>query len=87
MAADPTYPLYPIANILAAALLLLVFLTSAIRRSWNLGLAFLCFWLFFEALADGVNGIVWANDADVRLSVYCDIGECAAAALRRRALS
>lgn len=75
MAADPTYPLYPAANILAATLLLLVLLTSAIRRSWNLGLAFLCFWLFFEALADGVNGIVWSDNADAKLYVYCDIGQ------------
>ncbi|VDB95524.1 unnamed protein product [Peniophora sp. CBMAI 1063] len=73
-AADPTYPLYPIACILAAAMLPLVLLTSFIRQSWNLGVAFLCFWLFFEVLTDGIDAIVWSNNADIKFLVYCDIG-------------
>ncbi|KZV70306.1 hypothetical protein PENSPDRAFT_685563 [Peniophora sp. CONT] len=73
MAADPTYPLSPIANIIAAALLSLVLLSSAVRRSWNLGLAILCFWLFLEALTNGIGGIIWANNAEIKLHVYCDI--------------
>ncbi|KZV66404.1 STE3-domain-containing protein [Peniophora sp. CONT] len=72
-AVDPTYPLYPIASILAASMLLLVFSTNLIRQSWNLGLAFLCFWLFLENLADGINAIIWADNADIKLYVYCDI--------------
>ncbi|VDB95531.1 unnamed protein product [Peniophora sp. CBMAI 1063] len=72
-AADPTYPLYPIACFLAAAMLLLVLLTSFIRQTWNLGVAFLCFWLFFENLAGGVNAIIWSDNADIKLYVYCDI--------------
>ena len=74
-AADPTYPLYPIASLLAAAMLALVLLTSFIRRSWNLGVAFLCFWLFWENLAFGVDAIIWSDNADVKLYVYCDIGK------------
>ncbi|KZV74000.1 STE3-domain-containing protein [Peniophora sp. CONT] len=70
---NPTYPLYPIACVLSATMLLLVLLTSFIRQSWNLGVAFLCFWLFFENLTSGVNGIIWADNADIRLYVYCDI--------------
>lgn len=73
-AVDPSYPLYPIACILSAAMLLLVLLTSFIRQSWNLGVAFLCFWLFFENLNSGINAIVWSGNADIRLYVYCDIG-------------
>ncbi|VDB95517.1 unnamed protein product [Peniophora sp. CBMAI 1063] len=72
-AADPTYPLYPIACILASAMLLLVLLTSFVRQSWNLGVAFLCFWLFFEVLTAGIDAIVWADNADIKLYVYCDI--------------
>ncbi|KZV65946.1 hypothetical protein PENSPDRAFT_689378 [Peniophora sp. CONT] len=73
-AADPTYPLYPIACILAAAMLLLVLLTSFIRQSWNLGVASLCFWLFFANLTSGgINAIIWADNADIKLYVYCDI--------------
>ncbi|KZV65945.1 STE3-domain-containing protein [Peniophora sp. CONT] len=72
-AVDPSYPLYPIACILSAAMLLLVLLTSFIRQSWNLGVAFLCFWLFFENSSSGINAIVWSDNADIRLYVYCDI--------------
>ena len=74
-AVDPTYPLYPIANFLASVMLLLVLLTSFVRQSWNLGVAFLCFWLFFECLTDGVNAIIWSDNADVKLYIYCDIGQ------------
>lgn len=73
-AADPTYPLYPIASIIAAILLLVVFLSSFVRQSWNLGVAFLCFWLFFEDLTGGINAIIWSDNADIKLNVYCDIG-------------
>ncbi|VDB87017.1 unnamed protein product [Peniophora sp. CBMAI 1063] len=72
-AVDPTYPLYPVACFVSSAMLLLVLATSFIRQSWNLGVAFLCFWLFFENLAGGVNTIIWSDNADVKLYVYCDI--------------
>ncbi|VDB92186.1 unnamed protein product [Peniophora sp. CBMAI 1063] len=72
-ATDPSYPLYLIACLLASAMLLLVLLTSFIRQSWNLGVVFLCFWLFWENLADGIGSIVWADNADIKLYIYCDI--------------
>ena len=74
-AADPTYPLYPVSCILSAMMLLLVLLTSFVRQSWNLGVAFLCFWVFLENLTSGVNAVVWSDNADVKLYVYCDIGQ------------
>ena len=73
-AVDPTYPLYPIACIFAASLLFLVFLDSIARQKWNLGISFLCLWLFFENLINGVDAIVWSDNAEVRLDIYCDIG-------------
>lgn len=73
-AADPTYPLYPAASLLSAALLLLVLLTGFIRQSWNLGVACLCFWLFFENLTGAINAIIWADNSDVKLYVYCNVG-------------
>ena len=73
--ADPTYPLYPISCILSAIMLLLVLLTGFVRRSWNLGVAFLCFWLFIENLTTGANAIIWSDNADIKLYVYCDIGK------------
>ncbi|KZV59956.1 STE3-domain-containing protein [Peniophora sp. CONT] len=72
-AADPTYPLYPIACILASAMLLLVLMTSFVRQSWNLGVTFLCFWLFFELVTAAVCAIIWSDNADIKLYVYCDI--------------
>ncbi|KZV65950.1 fungal pheromone STE3G-protein-coupled receptor [Peniophora sp. CONT] len=54
-------------------MLLLVLLTSFIRQSWNLGVAFLCFWLFLENLTNGIDAIIWADNAEIKLYVYCDI--------------
>ena len=73
-AVDPTYPLYPVVCTLAATLLIFVLLTSFIRQNCNLGVAFLCFWLILENLALGVDAVLWSDNADVRLHVYCDIG-------------
>ncbi|KZV63980.1 fungal pheromone STE3G-protein-coupled receptor [Peniophora sp. CONT] len=54
-------------------MLLLVLLNSFIRKSWNLGVAFLCFWLLFENLTHGINAIIWADNVELKLFVYCDI--------------
>ncbi|KZV72160.1 fungal pheromone STE3G-protein-coupled receptor, partial [Peniophora sp. CONT] len=72
-AADPTYPLYTIAGILAAVMLLLVLLTNLVRQSWNLGVTFLCFWLCLENLTEAASTIIWSDNADVKHNVYCDI--------------
>ena len=73
-AVDPTYPLYPIACILATICVFLVLLTSFVRQNWNLGVAFLCFWLLLENLAGAINTIAWSDNGDIKLYVYCDIG-------------
>ncbi|VDB95830.1 unnamed protein product [Peniophora sp. CBMAI 1063] len=72
-AADPTYPLYPIALILSSVMLFLVLTTSFIRQKWNLGITFLCFSLLLECSTEAVNAIVWSDNADLKLYVYCDI--------------
>lgn len=74
-AVEPTYPLFPVACFVAAAMLLLVLWTSFIRQSWNLGVAFLCIWLFLETLAEGIEAVIWSDNADIKLYVFCDIGE------------
>ncbi|KZV65152.1 hypothetical protein PENSPDRAFT_756748 [Peniophora sp. CONT] len=74
-AVDPSYPLYPIACVLASTMLILVLTTSFVRQSWNLGVAFLCFWLFVENLLLAVSAVVWSDNADIKLYVYCDIGD------------
>ncbi|KZV65155.1 STE3-domain-containing protein [Peniophora sp. CONT] len=72
-AADPTYPLYPIACILASVMLFLVLATSFIRRSWNLGVLFLCIWVLSENITNAVSAIIWSDNADLKAYVYCDI--------------
>ena len=71
---DPSFPLYPVACVFAATGLFLVLLTSFIRSRWNLGVSFLCFWLFLENLTFAVNSIVWADNGDIKHHVYCDLG-------------
>ncbi|VDB91222.1 unnamed protein product [Peniophora sp. CBMAI 1063] len=72
-AVDPTYPLYPIACIVSSAMLLLVLLTNFVRQGWNLGVTFLCFWLCVENLSNGIDAVIWSDNADIKLFVYCDI--------------
>jgi len=71
---DPSYPLYPIASILCSAALALILCTNFIRRSWNTGLSLLCIYLCVENLFSGVSAILWADNWDVKIPVYCDIG-------------
>ncbi|KAI0031555.1 GPCR fungal pheromone mating factor, partial [Vararia minispora EC-137] len=71
--ADPTYPFLPVSSIVGAALLLLVLTVNFVRQSYNLGVSFLCFWLFWELSATGINTILWSDNADLKLYVYCDI--------------
>ncbi|VDB91254.1 unnamed protein product [Peniophora sp. CBMAI 1063] len=72
-AADPSYPLLPIALILAAVMLLLVLLLASIRQQWNFGVAILCFWLFLQNATAAANTIIWSDNVDIKLEVYCDI--------------
>ncbi|KZV63989.1 STE3-domain-containing protein [Peniophora sp. CONT] len=73
VAVDPSYPFYPVAAASAAAMVLLVLLTSFARQSWNLGITILCFWLFWENATSAVNAIVWSDNAEDHLEVYCNI--------------
>ncbi|VDC05613.1 unnamed protein product [Peniophora sp. CBMAI 1063] len=73
-AADPTYPLYPVVCFISTTMLCLVLLTSFARRNMNLGVCFLCFWLLIENLFLGSKAIIWADNADIKLYVFCDIG-------------
>jgi hypothetical protein len=86
MATDPTYPLFPVCCIVCSALILLLLTTSLVRQPWNLGVFFRCVWLFLELLTYGVDTVIWSNNADIKLYVYCDIGEfdCPHSALPNR---
>lgn len=71
---DPTYPLLPVAYIVSATLLLFVLVTSAIRQAWNLGVCVLSVLLCLLNFAQGVNAIIWSDNANIHVFVWCDIG-------------
>ncbi|KAI0036394.1 pheromone A receptor-domain-containing protein [Vararia minispora EC-137] len=73
MAADPIFPLYTVFSLLGSVLVLLVLTTNFVHQSWNIGVSFLCFWLFCELLTAGINTIIWRDNADLKFYVYCDI--------------
>lgn len=77
-AKNRVYPALPIACAIGAGLDFLVLLTSLVRRNWNLGVAFLCFWNFLELLFDAFVFAIWWDNGDIKLLVFCDIGMCAA---------
>ena len=72
---DPTYPLLPLANFLAATLTLLTFITTQLRDPWNLGISTLSAWVFINTLFTGIQTIIWRDDSDTSLAPgLCDIG-------------
>lgn len=71
---DPTYPLVPIANFLACFLVLLP-LTTSIRRSWNIGVIAYASWVAIEAFYTAINCIVWKDNSRIVVPVWCDISK------------
>ena len=76
-AADPSFPLLPVANMLCAACLFLLLLVNILRRShaFNVAVNLLSFCLFWETLFNGIGMIVWADNATLKAYAFCDIGK------------
>ena len=70
---DPTFPLFPIAAILGTTMMFLVLLSSFVRQKWNLGVAFLCFWLMVDLAVGSAGLIIWSDNGIVKDYVFCDI--------------
>ncbi|KAI0316927.1 pheromone A receptor-domain-containing protein [Amylostereum chailletii] len=70
---DPTYPLVPILNIVSACLVLFSLLNRSIHHHWNIGVGLLGAWVFVEDLIGGIDSIVWADNADDKSPIWCDI--------------
>ncbi|VDB88611.1 unnamed protein product [Peniophora sp. CBMAI 1063] len=68
----PGYPVVPIFAFLSSTLLLLVLITSAVRRSWNFGLTVLCVCVFVENFCGAIETVVWKDNADIKLYAFCD---------------
>lgn len=69
---DPAYPLVPTANLIACALVVFP-LFHMVNRSWNTGVFILALWLLLINLTNGINTIIWSNDAKDKAPVWCDI--------------
>ncbi|KAI0316297.1 pheromone A receptor-domain-containing protein [Amylostereum chailletii] len=70
---DPTYPLVPVVNLIAASLMLLTILITSLRQHWNTGVFMLCLWLSIWSLDQSVDTVVWSDNADNKAPVWCDI--------------
>ncbi|KAI0309359.1 GPCR fungal pheromone mating factor [Amylostereum chailletii] len=70
---DPTYPLAPVVNILAAFLVLLSLLSRSMIQAWNAGIVLLGCWLFAYAMVIGVDTVIWADNANNSAPIWCDI--------------
>ncbi|KAI0729139.1 putative fungal pheromoneG-protein-coupled receptor [Fomitopsis betulina] len=71
MAADPTYPLYPILTFLGFTLALIPLPWH--MQSWNSGTCYYMIWTALGCLNEFVNSIVWANTVLNVAPVWCDI--------------
>ncbi|KZV63668.1 fungal pheromone STE3G-protein-coupled receptor [Peniophora sp. CONT] len=71
--AEPTYPLVPIMNILAAVLISLSFLTSNLRGPYNRGVVMLKGWVLVGLINTSAQTILWHNSTRVFAPVFCDI--------------
>ncbi|VDB88615.1 unnamed protein product [Peniophora sp. CBMAI 1063] len=68
----PGYPIIPVTAFVSSALLLLVLISSAERRSWNFGLTVLCVCVFVENFCGAIETVMWKDNADVKLYTFCD---------------
>ncbi|VDC06354.1 unnamed protein product [Peniophora sp. CBMAI 1063] len=72
---DPTYPLVPIASIVAAVLVLLTLITSGVRGAYNRGVVMFEGWVLVGLIITAVQTIVWRDTSHIIAPVFCDICE------------
>ncbi|KAI0316922.1 GPCR fungal pheromone mating factor [Amylostereum chailletii] len=70
---DPAYPLVPVANVLAAVLVLLSLITAGLRQAWNAGVVVLALWTFLGAIRASVDAVIWRDNFNNVTPVWCDI--------------
>ena len=70
---DPTYPLIPVANLLAACILVATLVSNSIRGAHNRGVIMLVGWTFVQDLIMAIHSIVWSDSSDNIAPVFCDI--------------
>lgn len=71
MAADPTYPLYPVIAFIGFVLALIPLPWHL--QSWNSGTCYYMVWTALACLNEFVNAVVWSNTVIDLAPVWCDI--------------
>jgi hypothetical protein len=69
----PSMPELPTVSFICAILVLVPIATHV--RARNVATLSLMAWLFVLNMLRFINTLVWANNADIRWVVYCDIGQ------------
>ncbi|VDB87268.1 unnamed protein product [Peniophora sp. CBMAI 1063] len=70
---DPTYPLIPIANIVASVLLIATLVSNSHRGAYNHGVIMLEGWVLVQVLIMAIQSIVWRDSWEIKIPVFCDI--------------
>ncbi|VDB87269.1 unnamed protein product [Peniophora sp. CBMAI 1063] len=70
---DPTYPLVPIANICAAAMIVTTLVSSKLRGAHNRGIVMLAGWVLAQVAIISIQSIVWRDSWQIMIPVFCDI--------------
>ena len=70
---DPTFPLVPIANIVACILVALS-VSENMLQSWNVGACSFAVWIVAQSLIMAIDTIIWSNNTNNIAPVWCDIG-------------
>jgi len=71
MAADPTYPLYPVTAFVGFVLALIPLPWHL--QSWNSGTCYYMIWTALACLNEFINSVIWANTVLDVAPVWCDV--------------
>lgn len=69
------YPITPIGDFIGFILSVLPLVSHSRMQSWNVGIWVCAFWVGTMNLSNFVKMIVWHNNVDIVIPVWCDIGK------------
>ena len=69
---DPTYPLIPVANVIASTLVLVPLIL--LFRTWQISISVYAMWICVKGLTTAVRAVVWNDNTRIVVPLFCDIG-------------
>ncbi len=69
------YPLTPIGSLIGFVLSVLPLVSRLRFQPWNTGIWMYAFWIGIMNFTNFVNTIIWHNNVDIVVPVWCDIGK------------